>query len=33
MREIYGSGPRPATLARAMAKVRYPGLDLEHLYA
>jgi integrase len=30
--EIYGDGLRPKTLARAMAKVRYPGLDLSHLH-
>ena len=28
----YGSGYRPATLAREIEKVRYPGLDLSHLY-
>jgi integrase len=30
--EIYGSGLRPATLAREIRKVRYEGLDLSHLY-
>ena len=29
--EIYGSGLRPKTLAREIAKARYPGLDLSHL--
>jgi len=27
----YGSGTRPSTLAREIAKVTYPGLDLRHL--
>jgi integrase len=30
--ELYGGGLRPSTLARKIAKVRYPGLDLTHLY-
>jgi len=29
--ELYGGGLRPATLAREIAKVHYPGLDLSHL--
>ena len=29
--EVYGGGLRPATLAEAVAKVGYPGLDLSHL--
>ena len=28
----YGSGLRPSTLSREIAKVRYPGLDLSYLY-
>ena len=31
--EIYGSGLRPSTLTREIAKVRYSGLDLRHLHA
>jgi integrase len=31
--ELYGGGLRPSTLAREIAKVRYEGLDLAHLYA
>ena len=30
--ELYGGGLRPSTLAREIAKVLYPGLDLSHLY-
>ena len=30
---IYGGGLRASTLAREVAKVRYPGLDLGHLGA
>ena len=30
--EIYGGGLRPSTLAREIAKIRYEGLDLSHLY-
>jgi integrase len=30
--EIYGAGHRASTLAREIEKVRYPGLDLSHLY-
>jgi integrase len=29
----YGSGTRASTLAREIAKVRYDGLDLQHLYS
>jgi hypothetical protein len=29
--ELYGGGMRPSTLARAITKVHYPGLDLSHL--
>jgi integrase len=32
MADKYGSGPLPPILAKAMAKVRYSGLDLRHLY-
>lgn len=31
--EIYGGGLRPSTVARAMLKVQYSGLDPVHLYA
>ena len=31
--ETYGAGLKPSTLARAIAKVKYPGLDLRHLQA
>jgi integrase len=31
--EAYGGGLRPSTLARELAKVAYPGLDLRHLRA
>jgi integrase len=30
-KEIYGGGLRPSTLARAMAQIHYPGLDLSYL--
>jgi integrase len=30
--EIYGEGLKPETLAKHLAKVRYEGLDLSHLY-
>ena len=30
--EIYGAGHRASTLAKEIEKVRYPGLDLSHLY-
>ncbi len=30
--QVYGGGLRPATLAREVAKIRYPGLDLAHLH-
>lgn len=30
--ELYGSGLRPSTLAKEIAKLRYDGLDLSHLY-
>jgi integrase len=30
--EIYGAGHRASTLANEIEKVRYPGLDLSHLY-
>jgi integrase len=32
MRERYGEGPWVARLAEVMARVRYDGLDLSHLY-
>ena len=32
MEDEYGSGYRASTLAREMAKVLHPGLDLSHLY-
>jgi integrase len=30
--ETYGSGLRPSTLAKEIAKVHYPKLNLSHLY-
>ncbi len=30
---VYGGGLRPSTLAREVAKINYPGLDLRHLHA
>ena len=30
--EVYGGGLRPRTLAREIAKVSYPDLDLSHLH-
>ncbi len=31
--QIYGGGLRASSLAREIAKIRYPGLDLSHLHA
>ncbi len=31
--ETYGGGLKASTLAREIAKVKYPGLDLRHLQA
>lgn len=31
--DLYGSGLRPSTLAKAIARLRYKKPDLSHLYA